>query len=1278
MNYIYEGKGNMTNLEHENVIEELLQGLKQNNVILYVGKGAKASELTPKVCSLDWRCVVTSQTRADFGKEFASDQRKPKRYTRSGELPANLFDRINLPVIQIYGSEGNSDEMIDDIEDSVMTKMLRKKSAEKIMDRIMARLDVRCKMVVIGYDPEDPQEFPMDVFMPLWYDMSGGTLLFFGMKELEWGSFRTIAEKRGFTWCDAPLCELLELAAGDMEDEQNDDVQQVDGKSLFYKGKQPVTINTNILLHCRYFAQLLTEETIYQRRPLGRTQQSIWYYNFLNDSSVAPQWYGYLPQSDFHLKRPFEDILADLVDSVISGKEMYIPGEVTSIILEGDSGSSKSITLAALAYRTFEKKINPVVFIQNEDLFFGSSNNQELNQLDELLHEIELAGSKDVRTLILWDSASYRDVAEQARNLTHHLSNRGRRFVLVCTAYKGASNSKQLGNDELSNENRERRTCWYVHNNGGIFRKQKDKTEEGKVYFDGRNYFVQSDRTITDSEKFELRNKIKEHWNVDQNALKKCLKKLEEEGSNDIFIYFYRLIDLIRPNLEERLSNEQRTVNSYVNKQLEILGIREKNEDESDNIILQAMRKAGIQLTAEDEVVLNEEEEQADQMYYDLDRFNTCIAMFSRFKLDTPYTLGIHMLYKEGSKQEKEFYNNLDLFNLVTNDIPWVYYGENLEGNFIFKFRNSLEAEIFLAKNDIGAERQIDIICEMLDYYAKTYQNQGYEDEILMHAIQRMLRLIGPNTDYQPFSQIGNSEHFRLLRQLNRVISKLTFLREEMRIPDRDASFASIEITFMREFYGKLWDRLNVDWKNEYNCENPWESNSDAYKPESYALRLNMLKKALDLAVMNIDTLEQLKEITEQNLKKHILDQINSLAVEISYCNTSLDELWHGYMEACKCQKEEKKVQWEDIRPLPYLHSYQMLVRAITTAPTNGYAYNALFQLFEKEYARSSVERQLELLSEIRMIADDASTLDITDRGMHGYDTLSVHIQRVKQYSSGFQVTIESILDGSCPPTFVVLFDSMLAKNNASGITFVCQQELDNAGLDGKKLAYEQEKNGGQYVLTQKQLDVCRKILDFMKCDEYAICVDKDAYALYLMLRVAWMYYNKRPMSDGREAQLTYIEASQWDEIRQICEKYQECSGINKRPIVTLIHALSLIQLSGDYMRVNRMMESLNENVFASTARMRVPYMICDQPGVPRVYSGTVLSTKNYGGFIHVDGVPRQLGSKTGVRFFMRNLGMQSMPEEKQILKEIELGLGYTGFSVYTKEGRKSKEGGNE
>ena len=104
----------------------------------------------------------------------------------------------------------------------------------------------------------------------------------------------------------------------------------------------------------------------------------------------------------------------------------------------------------------------------------------------------------------------------------------------------------------------------------------------------------------------------------------------------------------------------------------------------------------------------------------------------------------------------------------------------------------------------------------MLEYYAHSCKSFNSEDFSLKVSLQRLLRAIGPNSDYEPFQNMRNTEHNELLYHLDKIIEKLRWMRRE-EIPDIDASFATIEVTFIREYYGTCWERINSTKNISYN-----------------------------------------------------------------------------------------------------------------------------------------------------------------------------------------------------------------------------------------------------------------------------------------------------------------------------------------------------------------------------------------------------------------------------------------------------------------------------
>lgn len=1233
------------------MISNLMNSFRKDNVILYVGRNGR-KELTPEICELPWSCLVTSCTD-DIGTEFAAQNKEAIRYTSYRQLPNQLFIKNKFPIIQIYGKEDVVDEALEEYDEDFLRREIIKKDAERIFDYVMVHMDMRTRMVIIGYAPEDLAEFPMSSIIIASRNMRGGVIDIYGAtNEVMMAPLFKSLEKRGGNHTSEKILDSI----GEVLNQSNE-YQEIDKKkeNIFYKGCIPVSISSSFLRGYSQTIQLLTEETIYEVRPFGRIEQQEWFPNFLNNSAEKPQWYGYLRQSEFYVKRDYEDKLVSLVRNILAGRNMKREDNIP-VILQGPPGSSKSIEMAALAVKIFEEHVNPVIFINSDKLSFAESSS-EMEELDSLMQKVESIGEKDVKFLILWDSSSYKAVAVNAANMLRTLQNRGRRFVLVCTAYGNDFGVKSLS-DEKGNFG------WYYYKSAeDAF--VKSKTQSGDVFFDGKFYYIHADGNVSAKECISLDYKIKSYALLSNEEKKLFWDGLKDE--ENLFIIFYHLMIALHPKLNASLSREQRLVHRFVNQQLGIID-HEQEKTVKDDTMFKALLEAGIVLSDEDKEKMEQENSLDEE--FDLDRFTQVIAMFGRFKLDTPFSLAVRSLYKnyEKYKDYMETYygnNSRKLFALLTTEIPFIHYCEGENGKNVFRYRNTLEAELFLNRNNIEPKQQVELICYGLDYYAESYREVGEVDDELKSALEKILRMIGPNTDYFDF-MLGNSkenEHKMFLSNMEILIQKLTDLRMQ-EIPDANSGFATIEITFMREYYGKLWNILRRYNVNDAGGYMPWELYPDEYSAETYVCRIKQLKSACDLALENIEKLQALIVTKAFYERKYLGDQINGLSVEACLCSASLKNVWEEYEVYCREKELPVEVNKNDYSPIRYRKQYEMLVKATITSPLNGYAYNALFSAFENEYESSDEERRIVLLSEIKMIADEASDYPIVNRGMNGKDDISMHISKIMQYASEIDVTIDSILAEQASP-FHDLYKKLLEQKNASAICFVCQRELDLAGLGGFS-SVKRKYSGEEYVLTDNQVAVCKKIMEFMTKDEYySECISKNPYALYLLLRVEWMLFNKRPLSATNEYQLTYVTKEQWRMINEICLDYKACAGENIRPIVILVHALSELHLTHDYKNTYLIVNQLKTTDFITTPRMRVPYLVCFEPGKPEEYSGTVISQKNYSGYIQYDQLPNRLGGEIGVRFYMKNMGWVSMPENGRVLEHIYLGLGFTGFAAY-------------
>ena len=157
---------------------------------------------------------------------------------------------------------------------------------------------------------------------------------------------------------------------------------------------------------------------------ITRAMQVDYFYQFLKRSSNAPQWYGYAKRNGFAVKRDFEE---ELYRAVIDGIES---NSNTPIILAGQSSSGKSVALGALAFRVFQERKYPVLFINNPENVF-SAGSQAAIALDNILLEIREKGGYAL-VILDWSLYSLRNNA--VRSISDRYYNRSQKALFVASA----------------------------------------------------------------------------------------------------------------------------------------------------------------------------------------------------------------------------------------------------------------------------------------------------------------------------------------------------------------------------------------------------------------------------------------------------------------------------------------------------------------------------------------------------------------------------------------------------------------------------------------------------------------------------------------------------------------------------------------------------------------------------------------------------------------------------------------------------------------------------
>jgi hypothetical protein len=720
-------------------------------------------------------------------------------------------------------------------------------------------------------------------------------------------------------------------------------------------------------------------------------------------------------------------------------------------------------------------------------------------------------------------------------------------------------------------------------------------------------------------------------------------------------------------------------VGVYVQKQLKLIleGYEKENSGfgnlfERAGIDVQNLNLPEQGAAAEEENMENEGEIASEEA---LRKFNVCIAIFSKFKISTPYSLASKMLTGEDSDTVIYSSDKRKLFQLLTTQIPWIHYGcQNEDEDFKFSFRNTLEANIFLEKNKVTPEEQVDMICEFIRLYGKEYQKNKYIDEELKKGLRQLLRMVGPNTNYPDYAKDGKEKdvYREILRELNRMIEELKNLRETYGVPDEDGSLVILEVSFMREYYGWKWDEVS-GYNDTYreSGDKRWSVLLDYYSPKNYLERLGNLKRAIDIAV------EKLKEIERRLIncnnfrdRRNLIDRRNSLTNEMVLCNLVAQEIHGQYKECCEELSTEVNKEWQELRfTLPYRDVFERMQEVIDSNPTNGYYYNTIMKAFLKEYNRSNIPKrsQMECLSEINLLIDPIDTGEIpniTNRGYGEYDELDKHILEIRQLASDYKVTIDDLDHKKCNfEDFYQMYDTMQEVNNPSAILFVCRQELS-----AENILKQHE------ALLPEQRKICTKVADFMQRDENMRCIERKPAAMAMLIRVVWMESSGFPLSNLKEANLPAMPVDKWKNLMSLCEQYEEIAKEAKKPSIMLIYALSVLQVTGSYGKCMAVLKRIGDKNFYSSYRMRVPYIYCNEQKEPQLYSGEIQKIDGNRGEILLHVSEKNVMAKFDLRNLTSKL-MKNPPAIHTVLNGLELGLGYTGFSLYMEEGRKAKAG---
>lgn len=412
------------------MLDELFARMQYEPSILMFGN--KYRKISTAVLEYSWNAVVTTNCDLTLATALTNGMRSIRDIISHKEMQANLMDRKNLHVIRLFG-ECYPVDSLDEFEKEDLSDQ-----AVSMLSRV-SEVILRNGIILI----EDFEESCFShkemrkAFRGLYNNQK--QVYIFNCKNKD--AYLSALETQG-------IAVLIEQSINVFFDEyfsqeEMYNIQNSKKTVQIYieadKKATPVQIEKRQLLETESFATLLNVGLLNEVK-IPQNMYKDYFYMFLKNSVREPQWYGY--SYGFNIHRNYEESLYRKVKKGLEGvgKANNMP-----LLVVGQTGTGKSISLAAIAYKIFNEKKYPVIFINDPDVNFYSSveykqkginrkGSPAFNALDSLIARLENLGAKV--TFLVWDTSSYSTGRQKCYRLYQALLARGRKVYLLSTAYE--------------------------------------------------------------------------------------------------------------------------------------------------------------------------------------------------------------------------------------------------------------------------------------------------------------------------------------------------------------------------------------------------------------------------------------------------------------------------------------------------------------------------------------------------------------------------------------------------------------------------------------------------------------------------------------------------------------------------------------------------------------------------------------------------------------------------------------------------------------------------
>lgn len=836
------------------MLSELFKRMQYEPSILLFGN--KYKRLHSVVLNYKWNAVVTTNCDLALSSVLKNDTRAIIDVINKDDMQANLMDRKRLHIIRLFG-------------DVYPTSAIGELDSEDITDQatyMLTRISeiIQRNGLILVEDFEEiccSHKELRKAFRNLYHNQK--QIYIFNCKKKD--QYLLALESQG-------IAVIFENSINDYFEEWFDESQNYDDQDLVHsvqlyieaeKKQSPISIESKYLFETESFATLLNIGLLNETK-IPESMYKDYFYMFLKNSVREPQWYGY--RYGFNLHRSYED---RLYRKVKKGLENVGKANNKPLLVIGQTGTGKSISLAAIAYKIFEERKYPVIYINDPDLNFYSNveykqkginrkGSPAFNALDALLERLESKGAK--ATLLVWDTSSYSTEREKSYRLYQALLARGRKVYLLSTAYE------------------------LINSNANVF--DGDEYVEESIL---NKKFEECNATVEISTEVEQLRKI---------LLEKC--KMPEIQVNTIINYYaknssnylsmlYQTFDILRGDLSKGVYKE---ANANLQSLDKILETRINNIVSINNLFAIAMKKIESDLVKAGLVDNIEDNSEIEKHKIEIakDDFIKCIAVCSQFKQKIPYDFALRIL---GTYNEQ-------IIRTLTRSTFFVITQDDHE-NYEIALRTPLEASMYISAKSMTPLDEIECVVRML---RMMNPSGGYGQQKEVRLCEKIIRIIGPNN---PNQEVRN----RYKKGYSEIIHALKALREERNI--WEPILISQEITYLREHLGRD-ATLSTDARIKVLEEAINIADGVLNRIEHFGISMGIRNAIIVESANSKLLLCQLKEINDSLLFKEVRRDLRTV---IHYDNFN----YYAYVTLLKASVTEYKNEGDNIRKIELLES---------------------------------------------------------------------------------------------------------------------------------------------------------------------------------------------------------------------------------------------------------------------------------------------------------------------------------------------------------------------